>query len=545
MSRTSSKNTPRRDIMLVSLVIAGVAGAAVTVSCSSSFSSCAASQTCAAPSAGAAGMVNAGGSGGGTQVGDDAGGSDAVGGEGGAAGASPQPQCARDADCSDSLACNGMETCSAGVCQSGVPPCANPDPTDCDVSCTELNGAASCLVKAQDKDQDGYGSSACAAAPGDDCNDNDPAVHPGAKEICDGIDNDCNGKIDVNDGLPFSGKNTVLASVAGGGVAAAWLASGGVYGVTWVDYGPEGDTPSYEFAAFDSTGKVVVADEPVVSFSVGSDAGSFPPAISAGDSAFAIAWNSDASVVFRRVTAAGAVDANSVVHDVQSAAPLAVIPAMVGQVPGGDWLLPWASSSLTQPLTGVAIDPTTENVTQEMSLAPTGVGVVQAVLGVGAQGALLAYVDKTGAVWSSVRSTSLASSLGGGQLDSSSGNVQVASASASFGVAWNKGSDVVFTNLKSDGTELCAATHLTVGATVVVSKIIATGNGFLILFSTDSGATTSLVPVSNTCEFGAPVPLGFGAPVATIAGNATTGYAVVFGAGAGLSERQFGPLFCN
>ena len=44
-----------------------------------------------------------------------------------------------------------------------------------------------------DSDDDGYMS---PSEGGTDCNDNDSSIHPGAQEICDGKDNDCNGLID-------------------------------------------------------------------------------------------------------------------------------------------------------------------------------------------------------------------------------------------------------------------------------------------------------------------------------------------------------------
>jgi len=57
-----------------------------------------------------------------------------------------------------------------------------------------------------DADGDGHGApdsvvTACyaptgAVAKGDDCDDADPALHPGATEVCNGLDDDCNGQTD-------------------------------------------------------------------------------------------------------------------------------------------------------------------------------------------------------------------------------------------------------------------------------------------------------------------------------------------------------------
>jgi hypothetical protein len=86
--------------------------------------------------------------------------------------------------------------------------------TDCD-GIVDPIGAQGCKTWFQDADQDGYGNttSQCACGPmglftaskSGDCNDESPQQKPGATEICNGIDDNCNGQTDTDavDAKPY------------------------------------------------------------------------------------------------------------------------------------------------------------------------------------------------------------------------------------------------------------------------------------------------------------------------------------------------------
>jgi hypothetical protein len=78
-----------------------------------------------------------------------------------------------------------------------------------------------------DADGDGYGTSqgmsmiGCPPVPGfattfDDCNDTDAAVNPGAMELANGRDDNCNGKVDDAGAMPGTGGTGGTASGTGG-----------------------------------------------------------------------------------------------------------------------------------------------------------------------------------------------------------------------------------------------------------------------------------------------------------------------------------------
>jgi len=161
----------------------------------------------------------------------------------------------------ESEVCNGVDddcdgqidedladiTCGSGLCAMTINGCVNGRLVSCapkappeayEVSCSDqldndCDGVADkkdqdCL-RCADADDDAYAAVGADCPSGDDCVDGDPNIHPGAIEVVDGIDNNCDGNTDEPTASQYHGEvvfnevlvdgNTPLPDANGDGLA--------------------------------------------------------------------------------------------------------------------------------------------------------------------------------------------------------------------------------------------------------------------------------------------------------------------------------------
>jgi hypothetical protein len=176
------------------------------------------------------------------------------------------PSDGKDDDDDDTAGDNGDDGGTDDADEDGVP-----TDEDCDDDDDTVGGPSTWY---EDVDGDGYAGdttveacepTATQSATADDCDDADPEVNPGATEVCDGLDNDCDSLVDMDDdSIDTSTMITVYEDADGDGygtddvtgfacgVSEGLSDVGGDCDDTEADLNPE--TPWYDDADLDTYG---------------------------------------------------------------------------------------------------------------------------------------------------------------------------------------------------------------------------------------------------------------------------------------------------
>jgi hypothetical protein len=236
----------------------------------------------------------------------------------------PLPPCVVDSDCP-----GFDDLCNPVACQypepdagdAGVPTggqCVLLEPVDCDDNdpctrdeCDWPTGVCLYSIATLDSDGDGYRGPLTGKLPGepgscgDDCNDASALSHPGGIEVCDGVDNDCNGIVDDNASFLPLAKEPVrisgdIAPSGPGGLAFSGTSYASVY---------SGTTDGFDMylSMLDPAGQVLPPGESLVTLAYADASGG--PVVWVGDR-YGLAWqdrrDSDYEVYFTLLDKNGA-----------------------------------------------------------------------------------------------------------------------------------------------------------------------------------------------------------------------------------------------
>jgi len=215
----------------------------------------------------------------------------------------PQPPCFVDDDCPGiKNLCKPVYCDLAAGAEAGAPRngglcieleeklCDDNDPCT-DDKCVAKTGECKYEVATRDLDGDGFRGPRAGFLPGepgscgDDCDDRSPLAYPGNTEVCDGVDNDCNGVVDdgatyiplLNEPIRLSQDGMTPAGP--GGLAWSGISYASAYTVTNEGF-------SMRVSMLAPTGDPLGPEAPIV-FQNGDNAGG--PLVWVGDR-YGVAW---------------------------------------------------------------------------------------------------------------------------------------------------------------------------------------------------------------------------------------------------------------
>ena len=216
-------------------------------------------------------------------------GSDSANGQGGAP---EQPdECAVDSDCSSADACLRAVCAKDGsrlTCQTLPVACDDGDP--CTLDSCDASAGGCVHQRPADADHDGFIGKAPDGLPascgGNDCDDTDPNVHPGAAETCDGKDDNCNGDIDEGAVYTPVGSPVLVAPGVTGSEVGGLAFDGSTYGLTF-NYRNASSQMQSHFETLSANGQITTGPALVSEINADTFAGS----LDFSGTSYLTAWN--------------------------------------------------------------------------------------------------------------------------------------------------------------------------------------------------------------------------------------------------------------
>jgi hypothetical protein len=345
-----------------------------------------------------------------------------------------------------------------------------------------------CQVSALDGDEDGFGTIACEASPGQDCDDENDAIHPEASEVCDGVDNDCDSLIDLMDGLSLAGTTQVLED--GDSVALDWSTTANNFGAVYIDRGAGGYLGALAFGTLDAGGGVAGGN-----ILFGPNSGEFQTPN--------IAWGGGKHGVVYMANNQGNHEFYFVALDAVGT-PGAQVPT-VGDDPHdisyrstGDWLIGITYDSSTIIRADLGLNPSGRTVGPSLSVNTSylRVGTNQE------RSALVWQLEGTNTVqWA--RLTQLLTVSAASDLTAQGVGPDVVGTAGGYAISWATAEGLAFSLFDVQGATLCGPTQVPFGdgelATTDELHLAVDGDRVLVLMTEASG-NVGLFRFDDNCE---------------------------------------------